>query len=228
MQNSSIKIDNFSFTSQLFELLCSENDNNEEDVCLISNNTLEKDHITLKCGHKYNYYSIFNEIKNQKLVQNMKEVQYLSKGNIKCPYCRYVQKGLLPSRLNYPNIVGVNWPKKLQLMENKCGYIFVSGKKKGTVCNKSCCEKYCSSHSKIIEKRLNKEKEKEDSSNSNQNEIILTPTTCKYIFKRGKNKGCQCSVKKLFKDGLCKQHYKNKQKKESKMITSSQNIVITV
>ena len=38
----------------------------QEPQCLITNEPLQKDHITLKCGHKFNYVPIFNEVLFQK------------------------------------------------------------------------------------------------------------------------------------------------------------------
>ena len=49
------------------------------EKCLISDDPLEEDHITLKCGHKFNYSPIYNEIKNQKCKRNRYEIQKLSK-----------------------------------------------------------------------------------------------------------------------------------------------------
>ena len=38
--------------------------NEEENICLISNLPLDDTHITLKCGHKFNYKPLFNDITN--------------------------------------------------------------------------------------------------------------------------------------------------------------------
>ena len=44
-----------------------ENENENEELCLLSKEPLIKDEtIVLECGHKFNYISIFNEIKQQK------------------------------------------------------------------------------------------------------------------------------------------------------------------
>lgn len=208
MQSQMININNSSFNKQLLEMLCDSDDETEEKPqdthCLISNNILEEKCIKLSCGHKFNYYSIFHEIKNQKTVHNSKEVQYLQLSQIKCPYCRHVQKGLLPDRENFPKIRGVNWPKSLQFMPNSCEYIFLSGKKKHTACNKKCHGKYCPVHQKIMEKRLNKANNKLKITDISKNK---THTTCSYMFKKGKNKG-KCCPTKLFKNGFCKTHYK--------------------
>tara|TARA_B100000674_G_scaffold386619_1_gene330117 strand:- start:20 stop:871 length:852 start_codon:yes stop_codon:yes gene_type:complete len=143
------------FQTELLMLLSQES-NIEDNLCLISNLQLEENHIKLCCGHKFNYASIFNEVMNQKKSYNHLETQRLSTNEIKCPYCRTVQKGLLPSRDNYDNIYGVNWPKKYQYKANVCSYVFASGKKKGLTCGKKCFGKYCESHEKISLKREQK------------------------------------------------------------------------
>lgn len=56
---------------------------NNDNVCLISLETLEDNHITLKCGHKFNYMPIYN---------------YFLDNNTKCPYCSGVNNNTLPIR----------------------------------------------------------------------------------------------------------------------------------
>ena len=49
-------------------LLNLKDDNNEdEDVCLISHETLTENNIKLYCGHCFNYEPLLNEIKYQKV-----------------------------------------------------------------------------------------------------------------------------------------------------------------
>ena len=241
MQNP-IDIESFDFQKELLELLSTEETVND-NTCLISNLPLEDNYVKLACGHKFNYHSIFNEIKYQKK-QNHLETQKLYHTEIKCPYCRTVQKGLLPSRENFENISGVNWPKKYQYMANKCIYTFISGKRKGTSCGKKCFNKYCTAHEKIMIKRetknLEKEQEKLLKQLTNVNENKKCIPTCKYVYKRGKNKGMQCSCKKPFIPPMdlinfpwyCKTHHKQVFKKQHNTITTSpnltQNLVITV
>ena len=215
MQTETIQINNNFFNEELFKMLCDDNEDDHDNVCLITNNNLESDHITLDCKHKFNYSAIFNEIKNQKTIYNKKEVQYLQLSQIKCPYCRTVQKGLLPDRDNFPNIRGVNWPKSLQFKPNSCEYMFLSGKKKNMLCNKKCHNKYCPNHQKIMEKRLNKQQKLANYDNEKlSNETDNVTNTCIYIFKRGKNKNTKCKCQKIFENGYCKTHYKQFLKKQ--------------
>ena len=48
-------------------------------------------------SHLFNYSAIFKEIKNQKKNPTYLETQKLSTKQIKCPYCRNIQNGLLQS-----------------------------------------------------------------------------------------------------------------------------------
>ena len=236
--------DTFDFQKELFELLSTE-DTVNDNVCLISNLPLEDTCIKLACGHKFNYDSIFNEIKYQKNPNHL-ETQKLYTNELKCPYCRTIQKGLLPSRDNFQNLHGVNWPKKYQYMANKCKYTFISGKRKGTSCGKKCFNKYCTAHEKIMIKRETKNLEKEQEkllkqlTNVKENVNKKCIPTCKYVYKRGKKKGTQCSCKKPFIPPMdlinfpwyCKTHHKQVFKKQHNTITTSpnltQNLVITV
>ena len=111
-----------------------DNDNNtnkEEDnknVCQITNLPLLDHYITLECSHKFNYDSIYKEICNQKYVFRSYSVETLTSSEyqkfkdsgkdyfIKCPYCRCIQFTLLPY---YPNSVykqkyGINSLEKTQ------------------------------------------------------------------------------------------------------------------
>lgn len=84
--------------------------NEEENICLISNLPLDDTHITLKCGHKFNYKPLFNDITNVKSRHQML-VKRLDIDQIQCPYCRNIQKCLLPyiPKLRLPKKDGVNW-----------------------------------------------------------------------------------------------------------------------
>lgn len=190
---------NSQFNKELLELLCSEkNEIIEEnhDICLISNTKLI-DPIKLACGHTFNYDSIFNEIKGQSYY-NGYETQILKKWQIKCPYCRTIQNGILPYRNNYKKITGVNWPTRHQHMPNKCTYIFSSGKRKNMTCNKNCLNKYCTGHQNIMNKR-----------NAKKEQALNIPT-CQYKFKKGNKKGSFCKCKTFFNNSThCKTHYKH-------------------
>ena len=138
----------------------SDKPDNPDKICHITFEPLKKDYIVLDCSHTFNYDAIFKEICVQKTVINNKETQKLKKYCIKCPYCRFVQIGILPYRKPYNLIFMVNAPKSkaFTMKKFKCNYVFASGKKKGNCCNKYSEIKLCQQHHKIIEKRKLKKK----------------------------------------------------------------------
>ena len=171
---------------------------------LITNEKLNDNHIEFICKHKFNYQAIFNEICKQKMQyikkkqHNYLEVQKLTKYQMKCPYCRKIQNGILPYENGYNKISYINWPPSHTLKINNCGYVFVSGKKKSEICNKPCLRKYCTSHLKIMNNRKLKQEEKKKKKEENKKNIIK----CSALTKKGK----QCS-RKAKECGFCNQHF---------------------
>ena len=167
------------FTNELIKSLCDTEP--IEEQCLISLMPLEENHIVLVCGHKFNYSSIYQEILRQKKNFNNLEIQKLKRNQIKCPYCRNIQDGLLPYCKSFIEKTNhVNWPPRYAYSKNKCQAVFRSGKKKGQMCLKPCIQKTCYMH---------------------------TVQKCRGILKSGKNKGrpCQNQAKVGF---FCKKHIK--------------------
>lgn len=164
--------------------------NDNENVCLISQSELEKDYVTLECGHKFNYNSIYEELKNQKSYKNKYEIQNLKSYQLKCPYCRNIQNKILPfykDKLEqYPKIYGVNSPSKYCMYTNKCNYIFKSGKRKGMTCSVPCNDNMCNKHKNIIVK-----------------------DRCTAILKSGKRKNQRC-LNYAKQDKLCLIHQNKK------------------
>ena len=201
------------FNKQLYLMLSQDHEDynikNNEDLCLITNKPLENP-IELVCGHKFNYESIFNEVVKQKKKYNHLEVTRLKNNQIKCPYCRTIQNGLLPYKEGFEKIRFVNYPEALCLLPDKCNYIFASGKKKGMKCAKGCSGEYCNTHKKIMEKREQKKLLKQE----------------KNLEKQAKQekKNLEKEHKKLLKQNVkLKKELKTKQKN---IITEIQNIKI--
>jgi hypothetical protein len=195
---NNVAISTINFNQKLMESLCEDSDdNNDDNCCLISGDTLETNHITLNCKHTFNYQQIFQEIKHQKK-NNQLETTKLKTKQIKCPYCREVQDGLLPWKQGYDKVKYVNWPVKLSFKPNKCNHIMKSGKRKGTPCLVGCCFSTCSKHSKAVEK--------------NKSSVWKKKCTC--ILKSGKRKGksCNANIKPNDTEGikysLCGRHIK--------------------
>ena len=237
-QNNVI-VSTIDFNKQLMEMLCHDNNTTDDDnTCLISGEVLEKNYIKLNCGHQFNYNSIFNEIKHQKQ-QNHLEITKLKIKQIKCPYCRKLQDGILPWREGFEKIKYVNWPLNLCFKPNICCYIFKSGKKKGQECKKKCFNKMCKTHETIIEKqekkkqeKKKKEKEKAEKNKKLQKNVYL----CSAILKSGKRKNQCCGakinikIKECLDNKVCKRHLKkclksnldkkNKKNKKNKKIST--------
>ena len=93
-----------------------------DDICNITGEQLGEYHITLLCGHKFNYEPLYNEVKTQKMPHSVFNHNIRIKGNlnvkqIKCPLCRNIQSQILPwipTLVNCPKIYGVNSPECIQ------------------------------------------------------------------------------------------------------------------
>ena len=104
------------FYEELYKSLDIEetNEKTEEDknLCLISNQLLTENYVQLNCGHKFNYIPLFLDLKNHKQKFNGMEgsSSKLAIDEIRCPYCRTKQKGVLPyyEELGLKKINGVN------------------------------------------------------------------------------------------------------------------------
>ena len=163
--------DNIDFNTVLMEAICKDDDINVTNRCLISNNPLNEVSITLKCNHQFNYNEIYKEVYKQKKTPNVLEIQKLGSDEIKCPYCRTVQKGLLLYHPDFKKVKNVNWPPHKAYSNNKCKYQKKTGKNKGISCDKPCFVNYCWKHK------------------SHNNEPL---PICKGIIKSGKRKGQSC------------------------------------
>jgi hypothetical protein len=180
-----------------FHKYLDEEDESEENICLITHEPLDNTKITLSCNHSFNYIPLYNEIMIQKTKKNFKEVCKLTNKQIKCPYCRCKHNYILPYREedNIELIYGVTYPKKWGYLPNKCVYV----KRDGSICDKPCLDSYCNYHNKILEKK------KENS------EKML----CKEIIKTGNRKGLLCN--RVCKEGtMCGYHVNYYNKHNSK------------
>lgn len=184
------------FNTSLMKALCEDPSNEKQHQrCLISNQILNDNAVTLICKHSFNYIPLFKEVLKQKQKINRLEIQKLKKFQIKCPYCRNIQGNILPYNNNYNNsictdvkIIGVNWPPKYAIQPHRCKAIFKTGKKKGEICNQSCTGSFCKKHIK-------------------KNNVMPQDVRCAAILKSGKNKGKQCNYKKK-ENGFCGLHKK--------------------
>ena len=102
-------LDNKDTTNQL--------DETNNNVCLITDESLEANSVTLLCNHKFNYVPLYKDLVNHKKKFNtMESSGALKHGEIRCPYCRHKQQFVLPyyEELGLPKVSGVNEPYKYE------------------------------------------------------------------------------------------------------------------
>lgn len=105
------------FFSELYKSLDNEENNckTEEDnnLCLITNQPLIDKFVKMECGHKFNYIPLFNDLVNHKKKFNNMEGSstHLKMNEIRCPYCRKKSTSVLPyyEDLGLAKITGVNY-----------------------------------------------------------------------------------------------------------------------
>ena len=106
---------NVNFYHELYNSLDIEDEynNDNDNLCLITNQPLTENFIKMECGHKFNYLPLFYDIKNHKQKFNGMEgsSSKLNMNQIRCPYCRKKQIGILPyyQELELGKITGVNY-----------------------------------------------------------------------------------------------------------------------
>lgn len=107
-----------------------------DEGCLLTGEPLGLNHITLKCGHSFNYTPLFNELRREKTRYNPKEVQRVLTNQVKCPYCRQVQTGLLPyvPTFTTERLKGVNAPQTMTMTICHCEWEMKNGKRSGSTC----------------------------------------------------------------------------------------------
>ena len=134
----------------------SEDDTENNNLCLITQQPLAYNSITLKCNHKFNYDAILDEVIVQKTTRNPLNITILKRNELQCPYCRIIHTQLLPfvsTEKHTKRISGVSGPKHLCMPLHTCKWIFKTGKKKGCVCGKEAYETengvFCKMHHKI-------------------------------------------------------------------------------
>ena len=120
----------------------------DQNLCLITNDKLDSNSIKLECNHQFNYEPLYNEVvyqKTKKLLDNSK----LKVNEMKCPYCRKVNNGILPWYEGYMKIKNVNWSNKI--IQKKCLALLKSGKRKGKTCDCKAKEgNFCGRHIKKL------------------------------------------------------------------------------
>ena len=175
---------NIDFFSELYKSLDDEDNQNktetDNNLCLITNQSLTDKFVELNCGHKFNYIPLYNDIYNHKKKYNNMEgsISSLKVNEIRCPYCRKKQVGVLPyySELITTKTNGVNFYDDTILQNSnktntycfgKCEFIVSQSTNvscTSTYVTKSACDNktYCYYHNKNIIKKFEKEKKEKE------------------------------------------------------------------
>jgi hypothetical protein len=153
-----------------------------EDCCLITKDTLTTNYITLPCKHTFNYLPLYKTIciQKQKQSSNLLETNYLGQSEIRCPYCRTKFYKLIP----YIPMKGVgatalvNYPISSTMEFQCCNWLKKTGINKGQMCNKPAYfdvsesilkieAPYCVSHWKECE-RIEQAKQEQEQAKQDQ------------------------------------------------------------
>jgi len=148
----------------------------DSHLCLISNTALGEYSVKMECGHSFNYEPLYNDLVNHKKKFNSMERQLLRTKELRCPYCRGIQRSLIPfyEELGLPKVHGVNFfdetlllprsvEKTSQSFIGVCAYSMTSN----TQCLstwvsvvESLGKTYCGYHKYIAIQEQNKEQKK--------------------------------------------------------------------
>jgi len=109
-----------------------------DDCCLLTQEPLTFNYITMPCGHKYNYVAICKEISNMKLPNTYyKPGIKLARNQTFCPYCRKIFNQLLPKIPCVDFVPAMHVCSSTNHIEHRtCQYVFQSGKRIGQCCGK--------------------------------------------------------------------------------------------
>ena len=117
-----------------------DSETDESGICLVTGAPLTENHVTLACGHKFNYGAIYNELRLMREWSGRPyDTNYVGQREMRCPYCREITPGLLPY---VPSIVdkrvsGVNAPQAFCIGQVPCKHVLLRGQRKGQACGKA-------------------------------------------------------------------------------------------
>uniref|UniRef100_A0A6C0BUB4 Uncharacterized protein n=1 Tax=viral metagenome TaxID=1070528 RepID=A0A6C0BUB4_9ZZZZ len=144
---------------------------NDNHLCLISQKPLTENYVELECKHKFNYNAIFYDILNHKKKFNTMERHSLKINEIRCPYCRNIQKKLLPYVDGFQKVHGINYIDeeningqymKMGYTHGKCFYQDDQCEKCDNVMVKMMItynQSYCYTHYSLVIHKMIKEKQ---------------------------------------------------------------------
>jgi len=117
------------FFSELYKSLDIEENNckteEDENLCLITKQPLTEYFVKMNCGHKFNYIPLYKDILAHKHKFNSMEghKSLLKINEIRCPYCRSKQLGVLP----YYEALGLNKINGVNIIDNSYDYSVYNG-----------------------------------------------------------------------------------------------------
>jgi hypothetical protein len=104
---------NLNLFEELNKSLNIEDSDADNEICLITQQCLINNYVEMTCGHKFNYIPLYLDLVNHKQKFNKMEISdnHLNPDEIRCPYCRKKQIGLLTyyEEYNLPKFHGVNF-----------------------------------------------------------------------------------------------------------------------
>jgi hypothetical protein len=186
-----------------------------DNACLITNDPLNLFHVSLECGHKFNYEPLYQEVLRQKGRFGFHNYhEKIGLYQVKCPYCRTLTNRLLPCVGQHPvikRLVGVNAPAAMCMPGIECSH---------TKCEVNAfyeheAKPYCMRHYKIALKSKSKPvsiKSKSKSKSKSESESETDTVKCAAEIQTGKNKGRRCNLNVATESSthppLCKKHSK--------------------
>ena len=212
---------NIDFYKELSKLNDDENIDGT-DLCLITNEQLKENYVTLVCKHSFNYVPLYNDVLNKKKKYNSMERCSLKCRQIRCPYCRNVQAELLP----YYKIEGImkihgvnhynerdelseecrNYRVNNDYTKGECGFISIAKNSEGVTSEQFCSNNYvkklsfdgkyyCAQHRLCVVKiYLAEKKQKEKDDKKKEKELA------KQKVKEGKKKEKELAKEKAKED----------------------------
>ena len=199
------------FFDELNKNLLKEDTNSieESNICLITCKPLTNKYVTMECGHKFNYIPLYYDILNHKQKFNSMESRsnHLKLDEIRCPYCRKKQIGILPfyEEFGLEKVNGVNVINEINNKESDFCYM----------------SKYCLFE--LLESSSIPTSKKEDNPTTPEQEseikVNYVPIYCNNnkmvkLDKYSKDKPWYCSIHKKIMIAKEKKEKKEKEKQE--------------
>lgn len=188
----------------------------DDNSCLITYQPLNAFHVQLKCGHKFNYEPLYQEVIRQKgRLGTHSFHQHIASHEMKCPYCRSMTNRLLPYIGTSPHpvikrITGVNAPAHMCMPGVPCS----ANKCHANAFYEYNEKVYCFRHHQIAIKpkatKVTKTKATKatKTTNATNNNNAHPKTRCVAENQSGINKGKQCRLNAVPGSTMCNIHAK--------------------